>query len=255
MKFNYYKIINNVSKRTYIGITERSCEKRWNEHINLLNKNKHPNYLLQEDWNKLGSKNFSFVQIDTFDGNLEEGYQHEYDLIQSCKDEKYNIALGGQINPMYSPEIKEKMIKTKQKAVPNIYQLEEIEENVFKIIGIYNSQKEAGRLSVADQGNIQHALTKHTKGCGYYWIDENMLKNFEEDWKPARIKIKPCAELDEQGNIVKVHHNRSLFEREYGMCSGAIKNAINRNGKAQGRKFINISEEEYYKIKPITLIK
>lgn len=255
MKFNYYKIVNNVNKKTYIGITGRDCKKRWDEHIRLLNRNKHPNYLLQEDWNKFGSMNFSFVQIDTLDGNLEEGYQHEHDLIQNFQGEKYNIAPGGQINPMYIPEVKEKMIKTKQRVVPNIYQLVEIEENVFKIIATYNSQKEAGRLSKADPGNIQHALTKHTKGCGYYWIDETILETFEKDWKPARTKIRPCAELDEQGNIIKVHHNRSQFEKEYNLRTGTVKNITKRKKKTQGRKFVDISEDEYYKIRPITLIK
>lgn len=95
MKFNYYKIINNTNKKVYIGITEKECKIRWDEHIRLLNKNKHPNWLLQKDWNEFGIDNFSFIQIDSFEGELEEGYQHEYELIQNYQGEKYNLALGG----------------------------------------------------------------------------------------------------------------------------------------------------------------
>lgn len=255
MVFNYYKIYNKITDTIYIGITERSCEKRWKEHVYLLNNNKHPNYLLQNDWNNYKSENFIFEQIDKLEGNLEEGYEYEYYLIQKYKGKKYNLAEGGQINPMYSSAIKEKMIHTKQQAVPNIYQLEEIEENVFKIINVFNSQKEAGRLSGCDQGNIQHAITKHTKGNGYYWITENILDNFEKEWRPTRIKMSPCAELDNNDNIIKVHYNKALFQKEYNMCKSAIASAINRNSRANGRKFKNISFEEYYKIKPITLIK
>lgn len=255
MKFNYYQIINLINNKVYIGITEKTCEERWKKHIYLLKNNKHPNWLLQEDWNNFGQENFKFIEYESFEGSLEEGYQHEYELIQNFKGDKYNLAPGGQINPMYSEAIKEKMIKTKQKEVPNIYQLEEIEENVFKVIAIYNSQKEAGRKTSADQGNIQHALVKHTKGCGYYWVSENDIDTFEEKWKPSRIKIKPCAELDENNNIIEVHHNRSIFEKKYGMCTGAIKSAMARQGKAQGKKFINIDENLYYQLKPITLIK
>lgn len=69
---------------------------------------------------------------------------------------------------MYSEEIRNKMKRTKTLQAKNILQLEEIEENVFKVIAKYNSQKEAGRLSSADQGNINNAIKKHTKGCGYY---------------------------------------------------------------------------------------
>lgn len=255
MNFNYYKIYNRITKITYIGITEKSCEERWNEHIKLLNKNKHFNWKLQKDWNEYGISSFDFEQIDQFEGNLEEGYQKEFELINSFKGKKYNIAPGGQINPMYSEEIKEKMIKTKQNQVPNIYQLEEVEENTFKVIAVYKSQKEAGRLSEADQGNIQHSICNHTKGCGYYWIDETMIQNFEKEWKPKRAKMTPCAELNSEGKIVKVHYNRATFEQEYGMCKTAITSAIRRGGKAQGIKFINITEEEYYRFKPITLIK
>lgn len=255
MLFNYYKIINLTNNKTYIGITEKTCEERWKQHISLLDKNKHSNWLLQEDWNKFGKENFQFVKIDTFEGELEEGYSHEYELIYSFVGEKYNLAPGGQINPMYSQEIKEKMIRTKQEQVPNVYQLEEIEENVFKIVNIYKSQKEAGRESNADQGNIQHAISKHTKGCGYYWITEDMLITFEKEWRPQRTKITPCAELSTDGEIIEVHHNRSIFEKKYGLTAGCIKGAIKRNGRTGGRKFINITEEEYYLIRPITLIK
>mgnify|MGYP007040107187 CR=1 FL=1 len=45
------------------------------------------------------------------------------------------------------------------------------------------------------------------------------------------------------------------FCREYGWKHDTIRSAINCNGKAKGIKFIRISEEEYYRIKPITLIK
>ena len=254
LQFNYYQIINQVNNKKYIGITSKDFSIRWKEHIRLLKKNIHPNYLLQKDWNEYGQEAFQFEKIETLDcETIELGYFHEYELIQECQN-KYNILLGGQINPMYTPVVRQKMIKTKQDQVPSIYQLQEISENVFKVIGIFNSQKEAARKTEADQGNIQHAITNHVKGCGYYWCNETSKEEFEANWRPARTKIKPCAELDSTGNIIKVHHNRSLFEKEYGWTTGIIKGAIARNGKAHGIKFINLTEDEYYKIKPITLI-
>lgn len=155
---------------------------------------------------------------------------------------------------MYSKEIREKMTITKQSKVPNIYQLKEIEENVFKIIGKFNSQKEAQRETGCSQANIQKSIKNNVKGSGYYWVEEDKLCSFTQEWKPKRIKITPTAELDSKGNIVKVHHNRSLFEKEYNWTTGSIKSAIQRKGKAHGIKFINISEEQYYKIKPVTLL-
>ena len=254
MKFNYYQIINLKNNKKYIGITEKDIDIRFKEHINLLNKNKHPNYNLQKDWILFGKDNFSFSLIESKEySSLEEGYDREYFLISSNSN-LYNIAPGGQINPMYSKEIKEKMIKTKQEAVPNIYQLEEIEENVFKIVNKFNSQKEAQRLTGLSQANISRSLKENVKGSGYYWIEETQLKDFEKKWRPKRIKFTPTAQLNESGEIVKVHHNRSSFEKEYGWSNGCVSQAVNKNWKAYGIKFITISEEEYYKIKPITLI-
>lgn len=255
MVFNYYKIVNKVNQKTYIGITEKSLDTRWSQHKRLLKQGKHPNYKLQAEWIEYGEDKFEFVKIESLEcETIDLGYEHEYKLIQDFNGEKYNILIGGKINPMYTPEAKEKMIQTKQNSVPNILQLEEVEENVFKVIGKFNSQKEAGRKTSADQGNIQHALKKHTKGCGYYWIEEMSKEDFEKNWKPRRTKITPCARLNEQGEIIEVHHNRSIFEKNNKWTTGSIKSAIQRKGKAYGIKFINITEEEYYKLRPITLI-
>lgn len=255
MLFSYYRITNKINNKVYIGITEKTPEERWKQHQKALVKNKHPNWKLQEDWNSFSKDNFIFEVIEVLDcETIEIGYQKEYELIQEYNGEKYNILVGGQLNPMYTPEVKEKMTRTKQSQVPNIYQLKEIEENIFKVVGIFNSQKEASRQTEADQGNIQHALSKRTKGCGYYWVNEMSKEDFESSWRPSRTKITPCAELNEDGEIIKAHHNRSIFEKEYGWTSGCIKGAINRNGKTHNKKFINITEEEYYKIRPITLL-
>ena len=52
-----------------------------------------------------------------------------------------------------------------------------------------------------------------------------------------------------KGKEVKVYDGDLI-----GWTTGIIKGAIARNGKAHGIKFINLTEDEYYKIKPITLI-
>ena len=84
MKFNYYQIINIKNNKKYIGITEKEVNIRFKEHKNLLNKNKHPNYNLQKDWNLFGEENFVFSLIESCDYNsLEEGYEREHYLISN----------------------------------------------------------------------------------------------------------------------------------------------------------------------------
>lgn len=258
MRFNYYKITNIVNNKFYIGITEKETEERIKQHFRKLRSNTHDNYRLQNDFNLYGENNFKWETIETlFFDSLEEGYYHEYELIQNTKATiiGYNILQGGKLNPIYTNSVREKMTKTKQNQVQNIYQLEEIEENVFKVIKIFPSQKSIQKETGWSQGNIGRSIQKHSNNYGYFWVEEKDIFDFEKKWKPYRIKISPTAQLNDSGDIVKVHHNMVDFCKEYGWQKDIIRNAINRNGKAKGIKFIRISEEEYYKIKPITLIK
>lgn len=256
MMFYFYKIINKVNKKEYIGITENPF-RREKEHFSLLEKNKHPNYKLQKDFNLYKKENFYFELIEAKDFKTSsEAYDYEFFLIDSNKTVRYgyNICLGGNINPMYSESIKEKMIKTKQKNVPNIYQLKEIKENVFKIVGKFNSQKEAQRITECSQANIGKSIKKHVKGSGFYWINENQLNNFEQEWKPVRTKISPTALISATGEILDVHSNQSTFEKELNLPKGSVNQSINKGWKAKGLNFKRISIDEYYSLKPITLI-
>ncbi len=46
------------------------------------------------------------------------------------------MSIGGLVNPMYTPEVAEKMTQTKQSQVDNIVQLKKIDLNHFQIINI-----------------------------------------------------------------------------------------------------------------------
>lgn len=256
MIFHYYKIYNKKRNKTYIGITEKTPEHRFKQHYNLLINNEHPNYKLQADWNEDGENEFIFEEIETLEADLEDGYNHEYELIQSFSGELYNIAPGGQINIMYSPEVKNKMIMTKQSQVPNIYNLEEIEENQFKIVQCFPSQKAAGRAEKGwSQANIQRALRGHYKAYGYFWVEEQDIINNLKNWVPKRLKMRPTALLDENKQIAEVHHNARVFEQIYSFPTGVISGSIYHNQKYLGKTYKYITEEEYYQLRPITLVK
>lgn len=258
MIFNYYKITNLKNNKFYIGITEKETEARIKQHFKQLRTNSHGNYKLQQDWNEFGEESFIWETIETLKmASPEEGYYHEYKLIEKYNaiEDGYNILIGGLLNPMYTETVKEKMTQTKQNQVPNVYQLKEIEENVFKIINIFPSQKAIQKQLNFSQANIGRSIKSHSCCYEYFWVNEKDIKNSLKNWKPYRTKITPTAQLNENGEIIKVHHNMVDFCKEYGWNKDLIRNAIKRNGKAKGIKFIRISEEEYYKIKPVTLIK
>lgn len=257
MIFNYYHILNLKNNKEYIGITEKAAEVRFAQHKQSLKANNHANYLLQKDWNDYEEKDFLFELLETLEfESLEEGYDYEVKLIQNSKKQLYNLALGGLINPMYSQPVKEKMIETKQSAVPNIYQLKEISENVFQIVNKYNSQKEIQRLTGFNQGNISRSIKTRSCSYGYFWVNEQDIENNLLTWRPYRIKFSPTAEMSLDGQeVLKVHYTAREFEKEYNWRSGIISHAIYQNSRAHNKLFEHISEEEYYKILPLTLIK
>lgn len=257
MMFNYYQIENLINKKVYIGITELPIEKRFQQHKKMLRNHNHPNYFLQPDWDKYGEDNFNFSLIESIEfDNLEDGYYHEYELIQNAKKELYNIQPGGIVNPIKNKISYEKMVQTKQNQVPNIYALQEISENVFKIIEKYPSQKAAARShSGWSQANIQRALRGHYKSYDYFWVEENEIISNLNNWKPVRVKMRPTAKLDEKGDIIEVHHNARTFEQLNNYRPGVVSASICHKNKCYGYQYKYITEEEYYTYYPITLIK
>jgi len=59
-----YGIFNNVNGKVYIGATGRDLRRRFREHMDLLERRKHYNPHLQATWNKHGSANFSFSELE-----------------------------------------------------------------------------------------------------------------------------------------------------------------------------------------------
>ena len=58
-----YKIVNDINNKIYIGKTEYSIEKRFQEHIND-SKKKYKNRPLYDAINKYGIKHFKIEQIE-----------------------------------------------------------------------------------------------------------------------------------------------------------------------------------------------
>ena len=64
-----YKIVNINNNKYYLG-SSKHIERRFKEHINLLNKNKHHCKHLQNAWNLYGKEDFKFIVIENL-SNLE----------------------------------------------------------------------------------------------------------------------------------------------------------------------------------------
>ena len=88
-----YKIINDINQKIYIGKTEFSIEKRWNEHCNDYYKTSIEKRPLYSAMRKYGIKHFHIELIEETD-NPEEREEQWIEYFHSFKD-GYNATLGG----------------------------------------------------------------------------------------------------------------------------------------------------------------
>lgn len=107
-----YKIENKLNNRLYIG-ESMNILKRWKEHKEDLNNNKHHSYKLQSDWNKYGESNFKFNLVAVIDDDIKD-FVANYLLV--IYEDKY-IELYDSINNGYNVENTLNEILNKKKGV------------------------------------------------------------------------------------------------------------------------------------------
>lgn len=91
--FVVYQIRNIINNKVYIGCS-KNYQKRWLEHNNKLNEDRHENIYLQRSWNKYKSSSFIFEIIKECDSE-KDMFLDEINLI-NCNINKYNLSEGGQ---------------------------------------------------------------------------------------------------------------------------------------------------------------
>jgi len=94
-----YKITNKANGKVYIG-ESNNIYKRWEEHIDDLNNNKHHSHKLQSEWNKYGEENFTFDILEEIE-KLDTYYKTTMQLIYI--EDKY-IKIYDSINSGYNVE-------------------------------------------------------------------------------------------------------------------------------------------------------
>jgi len=79
-----YKITNLVNEKVYVG-QSKNIKNRKKHHRCLLNKHKHVNNLLQNDWDKYGKENFKFEIVEECsEYKLNEREQYWINYYNNC---------------------------------------------------------------------------------------------------------------------------------------------------------------------------
>jgi group I intron endonuclease len=117
-----YQIKNTVTDYKYIGCS-KNLKKRWKEHRNNLNSNKHHCIHLQRAWNKYKEGSFVFEILKEF-STEDSMLLGEISLIETTS-KKYNVApggIGGNLSRFRTEEQKLETSKKKSEASKKRYQ-------------------------------------------------------------------------------------------------------------------------------------
>lgn len=99
-----YKIINDINDKIYIGLTFRTIQNRFKQHISDSKKNTDKHRPLYNAMKKYGAEHFSVIEIEQCDdseANARESYWIQY---YNTYKKGYNATLGGEGKPLYSYE-------------------------------------------------------------------------------------------------------------------------------------------------------
>ena len=252
MKFYYYKITNTENGSFYIGITT-DYTKREKQHFYQLESKKHQNYKMQQDYDKYGREAFKFEVFDELEGTEEEGYAYEHKLIQGLEATKfYNIHEGGKTNPVYSPQIVEKLKKTHQEKYDNILQYS-FDGKKFELVAIHNGIREACRTTGVDFRAVQNSIKNGNAHHEYYWVKESE----KEEWLEIFLKrFTLCvAKVNEAtSEIEDTALTIREFAEKYNTTYQKIYASILQNNRCERKyKFIRITAKQFAEINKISL--
>lgn len=252
MKFYYYKITNIENGSFYIGITTDYL-KREKQHFSNLEYQIHPNYKMQKDYNFYGKDAFKFEIIDEYDGDAEEAYDKEYEIIQKTHaTSSYNILEGGKLNPVYSPQVIEKIKKSQQEKYDNILQYT-FDGKQFNLIAKYGSIRDAAKNNNYDFRAIQKCIKNAQSHHNYYWIQEH---NKEKWLKTFLNRFKcPIAKINETTNKIE---DTALtireFANKYNTTYDRIYASLKQNNRCERKyKFIRITAKQFADINNLSL--
>ena len=89
--YRIYLITNLINQKKYVGITKKTIEERWKDHIDTAYKRK-KKYAIHNAINKYGPENFSIVLLEEHENAQQECYWIDH---YKTFDEGYNLTKGG----------------------------------------------------------------------------------------------------------------------------------------------------------------
>ena len=159
---------------------------------------------------------------------------------------------GGKLNPVYSPQVIEKLKKTHQEKYEDVLQYSFDGKN-FRFVARHKGIRDAARNTGADFRAIQNSIKTGNAHHNYYWI-----KDGEQDkWLEIFLKrFNLCvAKIDEQtGEIEDTALTIREFAEKYNTTYQKIYASIIQNNRCERKyKFIRITAKQFAEINDLSL--
>ncbi|HNC55171.1 MAG TPA: GIY-YIG nuclease family protein [Leptospiraceae bacterium] len=241
-KKGIYALIETSTLKCYIGSSNLFC-RRWQEHVDKLQKNNHENSFLQNAWNKYGKSSFVFFilkELDTEDQVeiLKEEQIYLNELFKFPKDQVLNLATiagTGNSNPGNLDKVRQIEIET-----GNVVQIFDSITSAAKALNKYLADGEPMSSNIAEvcKGNAYSAF-----GFKWEYDDRGLNSIYPRKDPPGTPKShKAIAMLDEHGNIKRKFGSIAEAAREMKINSSAVSIAVNKKDykKTKGIVFVQV---------------
>lgn len=243
-----YKITNIINNKSYIGLTTKTAEYRFKQHLNSKNSKVNKNCLLHKALRKYGNINFKIETLIDNEFNikklieLEQFYIKKYNTYSGISKTGYNLTLGGEggLGKIISEETKLKM-KISSKLRNYKPSKESIEQGKLNRMWYKPSIETKLKISLGNKGKIiskecRDKISKKLKGHTY----TKGISKSEEHKKKVSLSVKKlfasgyrhssskwCYIYDEQDNLLHKFISASEASRVLNISRDKLTNYKN----------------------------
>lgn len=248
-KSGIYFIRNISNNRIYVGSCKR-FKTRFSDHIYSLNKNKHRNKFLQNDWNKCGPDFFVFEVIEVTNSTTEERRAIEQKYIEQYFDNRvlcYNMRKTVIENDpsCFSKNPEETRRKRSAALKGRKMSPESIEKTRLASIGRIHSEETRKKIGEASKGRepwhkgktnvyTEEQITNLSNKVKALWLDETYRNEMIAKMKERKVSQETRRKISERMK----GENHFMFGKKHRQQS-IDKIKKNRKGKMLGAKHPN----------------
>lgn len=227
-----YLIRCKSENKIYIGVSN-NIRNRYNQHMSLLNKNKHPNMYLQSAFNQFGKNDFCCeILYEAKNPNVPKKELYDLEIYyislynSNNRNYGYNLESGGNSKGRVADETRHRLSKSlKGRKSPCYWTGKKMSQELRDKM----SQNRKGKPSHwrGKKQTKEHAEKRARTQIGKVWVNNGEVSRF--------VSKEECKTLLEQGfNIGRTYFTRNTGKYEYqgkkySLCEIARKCGIHRS--------------------------